>query len=647
MRRAPDERSRLTFGVFLAALVAAVVPIAVAAVRAMRNGWVPVNDDALIAIRARDVFTVDHQPLLGLWSSASASAGTDLNHPGPLLFELLALPVRVIDGGGGVALGVALINIAALIGVAVFAYRRGGAVVGTIAMAVAATLSWSFGSEVLYEPWSPHSVLLPFLLFLVVVWSVACGDRVALPVAAAAGSLVIQTHLSYAFLVPALGAWGVIALVIELRRRRRTDPDAWPDERRETVRWSIAGAIVLFLCWLPPLIEQLTGDGQGNLSRLASSTADPTHSIGLGLADRLVASVVAIPPFWFRSSFRDAFLAADSPDGWRPSSLPAAVVVLALVLVVLTVGAWDARRRRDRDTSLLLLTGAVALVVGVLTAARVPTSMFGAAPHQFRFIWVIAAFVWFAVVVGVTRRFEPAPARRVLVVGVFAVVTVAAAIANLPANDQGTVAPPGSIAVARDLNRQLAGLDADGTLFVDGAATFGDPYGAAVLAALDRQGIPFVLREGLIEPRQLGPDRGYTGDNADEMLTVAYGGDAETVPPGARRVALHEALTPAEQRELDRLEAQIRELVAGGGLRLNDRGRTALANGALPLIEAEGATNVDPDALLGSRELAFMARHDLLVLDDATAARFDRYASLREEWDANTVALYLGPLDET
>jgi hypothetical protein len=131
------------------------------------------------------------------------------------------------------------------------------------------------------------------------------------------------------------------------------------------------------------------------------------------------------------------------------------------------------------------------------------------------------------------------------------------------------------------------------------------------------------------------------------MLTVAYGGDAETVPPGARRVALHEALSPAEQRELDRLEAQIRELVAGGGLRLNDRGRTALANGALPLIAAEGATNVDPDALLGSRELAFMARHDLLVLDDATAARFDRYASLREEWDANTVALYLGPLDET
>jgi hypothetical protein len=286
-------------------------------------------------------------------------------------------------------------------------------------------------------------------------------------------------------------------------------------------------------------------------------------------------------------------------------------------------------------------------VVGVFTAARVPINIFGAAPHQFRFIWVIAAFVWFAAAVGVARRFDLAPAHRIWVVAAFAVLTVAVAIANLPANDQGTVAPPGSITVARDLNRQLAGLDVAGTLFVDGAATFGDPYGAAVLAELDRQGIPFVLRAGLIEPRQLGPDRGYTGDNADEMLTVAYGDDATTVPPGARRVALHEALTPAEQRELDRLEAQVRGLVAGGELRLNDRGRTALANGALPLIAAEGAANVDPDALLGSRELAFLARHDLLVLDDETASRLDRYVSLREEWDADTVALYLGPLDQT
>jgi hypothetical protein len=633
--------------VFLAAVVAAVVPVVVAAVRAMGNGWVPVNDDALIAIRARDVFTVEHQPLLGLWSSASASAGTDLNHPGPLLFELLALPVRIVDGGGGVALGVALVNVAAIVGVAVFAYRRGGAVVGTAAMAVTAGLSWSFGSEVLYEPWSPHSVLLPFLFFLVLVWSAACGDRAALPFAVAAGSLVIQTHLSYAFLVPALGVWGVGALAFELRRRRRVDPGGWPGERRSTVRWALLAVAVGVLCWLPPLIEQVTGDGRGNLSRLVSSTADPTHSIGFGLAGRLVGSVVALPPFWFRSSFRDAFLAADSPDGWRPTSVPVAVLALSLVVGVLALGAWDARRRRDRDTSLLLVTGAVALVVGVFTAARVPVNIFGAAPHQFRFIWVIAAFVWLAVIVAVARRWAAVPARRTGIVGALAVVTVALAVANLPANDQGTVAPPGSVAVARDLNRQLAGLDVDGTLYVTGSAAFGDPHGSSVLAELDRQGIPFVLGQGLIEPRQLGPDRGYTGENADQMLTVAYGDDAATVPPGARRVALHEALTPAEQRELDRLERRVRAYIAGGNLRLDDRGRTALANGALPLIEADGAAGVDPDELLASRELAFLARHDLLVLDDAWAARFDRYASLRDEWDANTVALYLGPLDET
>ena len=38
-----------------AALVAALVPLVVAAVRAIATGWVPVGDSALIAIRSRDV----------------------------------------------------------------------------------------------------------------------------------------------------------------------------------------------------------------------------------------------------------------------------------------------------------------------------------------------------------------------------------------------------------------------------------------------------------------------------------------------------------------------------------------------------------------------------------------------------------------
>ena len=84
-----------TTGGRLAALVAvAAVPIVVAAARAVNRGWYPLGDNALYALRARDVLTSNH-PLIGTWTSASLASGIDLNHPGPLLFDLLAAPARI------------------------------------------------------------------------------------------------------------------------------------------------------------------------------------------------------------------------------------------------------------------------------------------------------------------------------------------------------------------------------------------------------------------------------------------------------------------------------------------------------------------------------------------------------------------------
>ncbi|HAP76777.1 MAG TPA: hypothetical protein DCR14_11915, partial [Acidimicrobiaceae bacterium] len=109
----------------LASVLLVVLPILTAAANALRRGWRPIGDNALIAIRAGDVFTT-HHPLLGTWSSASVSSGADLNHPGPLLFDALWPTVSLFGNAAGVVLGVALVNIVAVCTVAVFAYRRGG-----------------------------------------------------------------------------------------------------------------------------------------------------------------------------------------------------------------------------------------------------------------------------------------------------------------------------------------------------------------------------------------------------------------------------------------------------------------------------------------------------------------------------------------
>lgn len=102
----------------LTALTSAV--IAFSAIRGVVNGYQPAGDNSLLELRSRDVFT-EHHPLLGTGSSASVSAGIDLNHPGPMLFDLMAFPIKLFGSSAGIASAIALVNIAAvcLVGVAV------------------------------------------------------------------------------------------------------------------------------------------------------------------------------------------------------------------------------------------------------------------------------------------------------------------------------------------------------------------------------------------------------------------------------------------------------------------------------------------------------------------------------------------------
>ena len=124
----------------------ALVPVGAAFVRSVVARWMPIGDNALVEIRSRDVFTVDHFPLLGTWSSASRAAGKDLNHPGPLLFDLLAVPVKLFGGSVGVALGVSLINAAAIVGVVLVSRRIGGVTSSLVASVVAGAFAWTPGS---------------------------------------------------------------------------------------------------------------------------------------------------------------------------------------------------------------------------------------------------------------------------------------------------------------------------------------------------------------------------------------------------------------------------------------------------------------------------------------------------------------------
>ena len=58
------------------------VPIGASVGRALADGWIPSNDDALIVLQARDVLTTD-PPLIGQPSTSELYAdGLTARHPG-------------------------------------------------------------------------------------------------------------------------------------------------------------------------------------------------------------------------------------------------------------------------------------------------------------------------------------------------------------------------------------------------------------------------------------------------------------------------------------------------------------------------------------------------------------------------------------
>ena len=264
-----EEPSRL---VRAACVAAAVLPIVAAVGRALRHGWHPVGDAALLAIRVRDVAT-GHHPLLGSWTSASLSVGRDINNPGPLYQDLAAPLAKLVAPGGGVALAVGLLNVLAVVGISAAARHVGGWSLQRWSLLAAAALSWSMGSELLIDIWQPHALLLPFVAFLFLLLGIAeCRGR-CVPWAVLVGSLLVQTHIGYAYVV---AAFVPVAAVLAWLRSRPMSRHAVIAGLR--TRTTSAAVVVGVLVWTQPVVDQLVG--AGNLGALLASSGGGERTLG-------------------------------------------------------------------------------------------------------------------------------------------------------------------------------------------------------------------------------------------------------------------------------------------------------------------------------------------------------------------------------
>ncbi|MBA3289290.1 MAG: hypothetical protein H0U21_14955 [Acidimicrobiia bacterium] len=537
--------------IFALALAGSLVAIVAAAIRGLLTDWVPIGDSAYFVIRSRDVLT-EHHPLLGAWSSGSTSIGAFVNNLGPLQFDLLA-PFTRLGPAGGTTVGVAAVNAASVIALGLVVRRLAGTAAACVALAAAASVTWSMGSALLIEPQQHPAMILPFLCYLTAVWAVAAGEPWALPVAVFSGSVVLQTHLSYAALVVLLAALGLGACAVGAIAARRRAGDQWLARRASRRRWGVVAAVVWVACWTQPLVDQFWG--RGNMSSLLGA-AGAGRGPGYGRGARMVGAVVAWPPWWARNSYRTF-----SPAAGLPSLAAAAAALVGLGLLLALVGL-SARRRHHRIGAVGVLTSLVALAGALFTAARLPVASYGLSSANYRWLWAIGAF-WVTAAIAALLP----PARRIhrrWTIGV-ALVAVTFGVAGVPASNQGDPNRPAQIEISNDLTAQLSVLAVRdiGPVLIDRSnSPFAEPYSYAVVAELQTLRIDFRFVSSAEEYR-FGDGRLMVGDER-QLLTLQYGARAAVTPPGSERVAYVANLTEAERAELEERKADVVDGLAEG-----------------------------------------------------------------------------------
>jgi hypothetical protein len=350
-RRQPPET------LVVAGLTAVVVlPLLVALVALRTPRWYPLLDLAMTELRVRDVGT-GHSPLIGLVGRLSSN-GNQGSHPGPLSFWALA-PIHRLLGGSAWSLmvGVVALNTAAVALTLWVALRRGGAALALGFAAAFAVLVHLYGTQVLTEPWNPYMPVMWWPLTLVAVWAVLDDDLAMLPVAMFAGSLCMQTHISYLGIVAGIAALAVAGLALRAWRLRDDRP-----ARRRLAAWSGAALALGVVLWLPPVIDEVTND-PGNASVVLDHFLEAEDE-PIGVA-------------------RGAELFAVHLDPWRLVAGRGAIsgsVVPGLLLVAVWAGAALATWRLtpgpdDAGSRVKLLrlhvVVAAALVLGLVSAVRI------------------------------------------------------------------------------------------------------------------------------------------------------------------------------------------------------------------------------------------------------------------------------------
>jgi hypothetical protein len=337
------------------------------------DGWTAVRDDAAISIGSWEVLT-PHFPLIGLVSqSSSLGFRRSLFDLGPLLFWVLAIPVH-FDSSQGTLWGAAL-ACGLVLSVSVEAAYSTIGWAGAVFVALV-TLDLNWETEMFdHLVWNPYMGLAFLIAATAIAWRVATGGFGWWPLVVLTASFAAQCHLVY--VAPAVGlivVSPIIAFFFGMRPSR--------------FRWVFVGCGIAFVCWIAPVVQQLTSN-PGNLTALLRSDSGSSRA-GMLFGLKALATATTLKPVWLTQ-----FPFLTSLDGQFPKYIEHHNISWALgslvVLGVITVYA-----RRTRRTRLATIS-AIAIVVSlgmVVSFASFPKANLEPTGYLANVLWPVGLLIW-------------------------------------------------------------------------------------------------------------------------------------------------------------------------------------------------------------------------------------------------------------
>ena len=479
---------------------------------------------AFFAPAGTDVYPVGDSAMLEMYTRHAASGIRMLgpysqfgwHHPGPLFFYLLA-PLYLLSGGKTVALhaGAFAINLLSLCAIGWVLIRCARPALAITVMAVLGLYLFRL-EPVISSYWNPHVVMLPAAAFLVLSAALAAGRRGALPATALVGSFLVQTHISLAPYVLALGSGAVLAAVFWMPR---------PNGR--SFGWWMAASIgLLGVLWLLPLIEQVSRT-PGNITRLMRFFSEPSPGQDLSTAFVVWGDTMCA---LFR---RELTIPEGLPLTIRAQSISMTGVGAVLQILLLAAVCRDAERRHDRFGAALSAAGIVASLTVLWSITRVK-SLIG----DYMVFWMsaIGALNWAVIAaLPLTRMSDRLTAwpRRVAI-GAAALLVAGFIHAGTDqlkhARRQGRIPPRGAARVVQVLSQavleDISRRQVRRPLFQMQTQAWGEAAG--ILLQVDKRGARPAVDPGFValygEP--FAPD-----GQEDRVFVIADAARPETTPP--------------------------------------------------------------------------------------------------------------------